>query len=111
MIRGEKNRRLHGAISMEERKKLLGQYYTILWNDAEGVGSGPVTVRFDYQQGSSGSRIKSRSETFSSDTTSGKAEFSVVGDDYYKNGKVITWKATLSRGGKTLGTKQSYLWE
>jgi hypothetical protein len=111
MMRGEKSRILHGAVSMAERRDRLGQYYTILWNDANGVGSAPVEIRFDYRQGGSASRIKTRSETFSADTSSGKAVFSVIGDDYFKRGKVIGWKVTLLRGGKVLSTKQSYLWE
>lgn len=111
MLRGEKNRLLYGAVSMEERRNRLGQYYTVLWNDADGAGSGPVEVRFEYQQGASGSRIKTRSEKFSADTMSGKAVFSVIGDDYFKRGKVITWKVSLLRGGKALASKQSYLWE
>lgn len=111
MLRGEKSRLLHGAVSMEERRSRLGQYYTAIWNDADGAGSGPVEVRFDYRQGGSGSRIKTRSETFSSETSSGKAVFSVIGDDYFKKGKVISWKVTLLRGGRTLSTSQSYMWE
>ncbi|MBX3741581.1 MAG: hypothetical protein KF712_11355 [Akkermansiaceae bacterium] len=111
MMRGEKSRLLHGAVSMAERRDRLGQYYTVLWNDASGVGSGPVEVRFDYRQGASGSRIKTRSETFSADTSSGKAVFSVIGDDYFKRGKVISWKVTLLRDGRALSSRQSYMWE
>jgi len=111
MLRGEKNRLLHGAVSMAERRDRLGQYYTVLWNDADGAGNGPVEVRFDYRQGGSGSRIKTRSEKFSAETSSGKAVFSVIGDDYFKRGKVIGWKITLLRGGRELSSRQSYMWE
>lgn len=111
MLRGEKSRLLHGAVSMAERRDRLGQYYTILWSDADGAGSGPVEVRFEYRQGASGSRIKTRSETFSPETSSGKAVFSIIGDDYFKRGKVISWKVTLLRGGNVLSTKHSYMWE
>lgn len=111
MLRGEKRRLLHGAVSMEERRDRLGQYYTVLWDDASGAGSGQVEVRFDYRQGASGSRVKTRSENFSSDTPSGKAVFSVIGDDYFKRGKVISWKVTLLRGGRELSSRQSYMWE
>ena len=111
MLRGEKNRLLYGAVSMAERRDRLGQYYTVLWNDADGAGSGPVEVRFDYQQGASGSKIKTRSEKFSSETTSGKSVFSVIGDDYFERGKVITWKASLLRGGRVVSSQHSYLWK
>jgi hypothetical protein len=58
MVRMEKSRRLHGAVSMEERRQRLGQYYTLIWSDAEGAGQGPVEVVFRYRQGGTGSRIK-----------------------------------------------------
>ncbi len=111
MIRAEKNRALYGAVSMEERKQRLGQYYTVLWNDPEGVGSAPAVVTFEFQQGGSGSVIKKRTQTFDASNDSGKAVFSVIGDDYFKSGKVLTWKITLSRGARVVSSKQSYLWE
>ena len=108
MVNGEKLRRLYGAVSMDQRRERLGQYYTILWNDA---GTGPVELIFEYQRGGSGSLVhKSRAE-FAAADTSGKAEFSITGDDYFKNGKVLAWKVTLSRGGREVATKQSYLWK
>ena len=111
MVRGEKNRILYGAVSMAERKDRLGQYYTILWNDAAGVGQGEVEVLFEFQQGKTASKIKKRSQTFPSSDASGKAVFSVIGDDFYKSGKVLAWRATISRGGKTLAQERSYLWK
>src|SRR5687768_2648208 len=56
MIRGEYQRRMHGAIGVQEQGERLGQYYTVLWNDASG--SGPGEIIFEYQQGISGSRVK-----------------------------------------------------
>jgi hypothetical protein len=110
-IRMEKLRRLHGAVSMEDRKKKLGQYYTFFWNDAEAVGQGKVELVFQYQQGTSGSRIKKMSREFPASAAEGTAEFAVIGDDYFIGGKVLTWKATLRRGNRELATRQSYLWQ
>jgi hypothetical protein len=110
-IRGEKSKFLYGAVSMEERKGRLGQYYTVLWSDKAGTGSGEAEVVFEFQQGKSGSLIKKRVSKFSADNSEGKAEFSVIGDDYFKGGKVLSWKISLLRGGKVVSTKQSYLWK
>ncbi len=110
MGRNEKLRRLHGAVSMEERKNLLGQYYTIRWND-EAVAKGPVTVVFEYQQGATGSRVKSIRSEFPADLTSGTAEVSVIGEDYFQGGRVLAWRATLLRGNETIATRRSYLWQ
>jgi hypothetical protein len=111
MVRMEKSRRLRGAVSMEERRQRLGQYYTILWSDPAGAGQGKVEVVFQYQQGASASRVKRMSKEFPASDAEGIVEFAVVGDDYFKGGKVLAWKATVSRGGRELAAQRSYLWQ
>ncbi len=110
MVRMEKSRRLHGAVSMEERRQRLGQYYSIKWQDPEGAGSGPVEVIFEYQQGATASRIKRMTKTFPASAAGGTADFAVIGDDYFKGGKVLAWRASVKRGGRELASRQSYLW-
>ncbi len=108
MVRMEKMRRLHGAVSMEERRQRLGQYYTLVWHDPEGAATGEVTALFEYQQG--GSAIKRMTKNFPAGDTDGVADFAVIGDDYFNNGKVLAWRASISRGGREIASKQSYLW-
>lgn len=111
MIRMEKERRLRGAVSMAERKERLGQYYTLLWSDPAGAGQGKVEVIFQYQQGATASRVKRMVKSFPSQSAEGNAEFAVIGKNYFEGGKVLAWKATVQRGNKILGSRQSYLWE
>ena len=111
LVRMEKERRLRGAVSMAERRQRLGQYYTLPWHDPAGVGKGPVEVRFQYQQGATASHVKHMTKEFPAAASEGIAEFAVIGDDYFKGGRVLAWKATLSRNHKELATRQSYLWE
>jgi hypothetical protein len=111
MVRMEKSRRLRGAVSMEERRQRLGQYYTILWSDPAGAGQGKVEVLFQYQQGGSASRVKRMTKEFPASDAEGIAEFAVVGDDYFKGGKVLAWRASVSRGGRELASRRSYLWQ
>jgi len=110
MARNEKLRRLHGAVSMEERKKLLGTYYTIHWNDGD-IKKGPPSVTFEYQQGATGSRIKSVRRDFPKHMTSGHTEVAIIGEDYFQGGRVLAWRATLRRGDEVISTRQSYLWQ
>jgi hypothetical protein len=110
MVRMEKLRRLHGAVTATERRNRLGQYFTILWNDPTGVGQGEVEVVFQYQQGASGSLVKRMSKKFPATDASGTVEFAVIGEDYFTRGKVLTWKTTLYRGNRELASRQSYLW-
>lgn len=108
MVRHERIRRFHGAISMEERRQRLGQYYTVLWQAEAGVEK---EILFEYQQAKSGSKIKTMKRGLNPNADSGKVEFTVIGDDYFDNGRVLTWKISLIAGGETIATEQSYMWE
>lgn len=110
MVRMEKLRHLQGEVSLEERRNRLGQYYTLVWNDLKGAGTGEVELTFEYQQGATASLVKRLVRKFPASETHGNVEFSVIGDDYFKGGKVLAWKASLRRGGEVLTTRQSYLW-
>lgn len=109
MVRGEVRRRLYGAVSPSEREDRIGQYYTVLWSDA-GAGA-PVRVTFEYQQAASASQVKSAWQDFDPSTTSGRAEFHVVGEDFRRNGRVLAWRVSLRRGEREVASRQSYLWE
>jgi hypothetical protein len=111
MVLMEKQRHLYGALSMAERRERLGQYYSIHWNDADGVGKGPVKLVFRYQQGATASQVNEKVHYEPASAANGRVEFSVIGEDYFKNGKVLAWQASLERGGKVVGTRQSYLWQ
>lgn len=111
MVRMEKGRRLRGAVSMEERRERLGQYYTVSWSDPAGVGSGPVTVLFEYQQGATASLVKRMVREFPAADSSGMAEFDVTGENYFTGGKVLAWRISVARGGRELASRQSYLWQ
>jgi hypothetical protein len=113
MVRMEKLRRLHGALTAAERNDRLGHYYTMHWSDPAGAGKGKgeIEIVFEYQQGSTASQVKRQWQRFASSDRSGKAEFRVTGDDYLKGGRVLAWKATLKRGGREIAKRHSYLWE
>jgi hypothetical protein len=106
MVRNEKLRRLYGAVSLEERKGRLGQYYTALWSADPGAEK---EIVFRYQQG--GSRIKEMRRSIPAGSAQGKEEFAIIGDDYFTNGRVLTWKMDFIVAGETIASKKSYLWE
>ncbi len=109
MVRQERLRRLYGAVSQEEQRAKLGQYFTVLWSVPEGTKDAEVLMNF--QQGGSGSQIKTMRRSIEDGSTSGKMEFAVIGDDYFDKGRVLTWKIILKNSGQTLADRQSYLWE
>lgn len=111
MARGEKQRRLHGAITVAERRARIGQYYDFVWRDPAGPGGTEKRLVFEYQQGGTASKILSRTWRFPAAEDHGKAEFHVTGDSYFDGGRVLAWKSTLYRGDDVIATKQSYLWK
>jgi hypothetical protein len=110
MVRGEKMRRLHGAVTVAEQQERLGAYYTAIWHDPAGTGSGGVEVLFEYQQGATASKVLRQSRKFPADATTGRADFAVTGVNYAKNGRVLAWQITLSRGGRVIASERSHLW-
>ena len=108
MARGEVQRLLHGAVTVEERRQKIGQYYQVIWNQP-GQTSSSMEVVFEYLQAGSGSTVKRlvQSAPFHDRLD---AYFSIVGNDYRQNGRVLAWKVTVKDGGKTLDSKQSYMW-
>jgi len=111
IIRGEKQRRLYGAVSTAELTSRLGAYYTILWDIPPGSPAGEVEVLFEFQQGATASLVKHLVKRFPASQTTGKVEFAIIGKDYLQNGRVLAWKTTLSRGGKPVAAKKSHLWQ
>lgn len=108
MVRGEIQRRFHGAISIEEQGERLGYTYTVLWNDDATADAGEVV--FEYQQGATGSRVKKMTHRIEAGKTSGRAEFGILGKNYLEGGRVLAWRCRLIRGGREVASRHSYLW-
>lgn len=109
MIRNNQRRLLHGAIGVREQEQMLGHYFTVLWYNEEA--GEPVTVKLEYQQGSSGSLVKTLTQEFDGSDSRGMAEFEIIGDNYLKNGRVLAWRCSLWRGNREVSHRQSFLWE
>lgn len=108
--RMEKLALLHGAISLEERKARLGQYYTVLWNDDSELEQ-PVRIVFEYQQGGTANKVKTMKREFAPFQSSGRASFAVIGEECRENGRVLAWQVTLFRGDREVDSRRSYLWK
>ncbi len=108
MARGEVQRLLHGAVTVEERRQKIGQYYQVIWNQP-GHSSSSMEVVFEYLQAGSGSRVKRLAQRAPVQDRI-DAYFSIVGNDYHQNGRVLAWRVSLKDEGKEIASKQSYMW-
>lgn len=112
MVRGEIQRYLHGAVTVEERRQKIGQYYHVTWKHSDQLPSGlggKTEVVFEYLQAASGSQIKRIAQQAQSPAQA-DAYFTIAGKDYAKNGRVLAWRVSVRNNGETLASKQSYLW-
>ena len=107
MVRGEQMYRLKGAVTLEERRERLGDYYTVTWR---AMGAQPTRLVMDYQQVATGAKILRQSRDLAVGVPGGKEEFRVVGADYNESGRVLAWRIRLLQGDRVLAEKRSYLW-
>ena len=107
MVRGEQMYRLKGAVTLEERRERLGDYYTVTW---KAIKTRPTRVVMDYQQAATGAKVLQQSVDLTEGSTGGKVEFAVIGSDYNNGGRVLAWRIRLMQGSSTIAEKRSYLW-
>jgi hypothetical protein len=107
-IRGEMNKRLYGAVSLDEREARKGHYYDISWKGLSGEQ--PVTVLFEYRQELTGADEKMIKRILAP-ATDGKVEIQILGESYHSQGRVLAWQVTLLEGSEQVAQKKSYLWE
>ena len=107
-IRAEMNKRLYGAVSEKDRELRKGHFYAVSWQRLSGAE--PVKVAFEYRQQSTGATVKKQTRVLPA-AVQGETEFQITGDDYYQNGRVLSWRMTLYDGKKVISQKQSFLWD
>lgn len=107
-IRGEINKRVHGAVTQRDRDARRGDYFTVSWNRLSGER--PVRIVFEYRQATGGSRVKKIDQKLP-EAISGMTEFQIIGNDFQKNGRVTSWRMTLYEGSQKMATEKSYLWD
>lgn len=104
----ERQHFLYGAVTKSEIVDRFGHYYTVFWKVKDRTG--PVTVRFEYQQAVTGLTKKVQEQIVDDVHRSNLSKFEVVGQEYQKSGRVLAWRVTILRGKEELVSQQSALW-
>jgi hypothetical protein len=104
----ERQHYIYGAVTKKEIVDRFGHYYSFFWEADDRTG--PVTVRFEYQQAKSG--LSKRVQELVVDDIHAKniSKFQVVGAEYQQSGRVIAWRVSILRGKEELVSQQSALW-
>jgi hypothetical protein len=107
MIRFESARRTFGVVDSTEMAQLHGNYYTIFWRNSK---RSDVTLRLEYRQFGLANYVMAKERFYPDTVGSHRSTFEVVGDEFFENGRVTSWRALLIVDGRIVALSQSYMW-
>ena len=107
-IRFERQYRLWGAVTKLDQRERFGNYFDFFWKARREAN---LTVRLEYRQEKLHAHIQAQEISYPSARGSYKTEFKVVGDDYFDDGRVTSWRCLLIENGRIVAETHSYLWE
>ena len=104
----ERTYRMYGAITGADQRQRYGNYFDFFWRVKRPAN---VTVRLEYRQEKLRSFLQARELSYPNAKGNHKTEFAVIGDDYFNDGRVISWRCLLIENGHIVAENRSYLWE
>lgn len=107
MIAFERERLGYGAIANDENSAREGHYFNFWWHAGRPAN---ITVRLEYQQQNLGAYVQAQEIEVPNACGTVETKFTVIGDRYHQDGRVISWRALLIENGKVVALTQSFLW-
>jgi hypothetical protein len=104
----ERTYRMYGAITAADQHQRFGNYFDFFWRTKRPAS---VTVRLEYRQEKLRSFVQAREISYDNVKGNQKTAFAVIGDDYFNDGRVISWRCLLIENGRIVAENRSYLWE
>jgi hypothetical protein len=104
----ERTYRLYGAITNADKNQRFGNYMDFFWRAKRPAN---VTVRLEYRQEKLRAFVQAREISYPNVKGNQKTEFTIIGDDYFQDGRVIAWRCLLIENGKIVAENRSYLWD
>jgi hypothetical protein len=104
----ERQYRLYGAVTGLDSRQRFGNYFDFFWRVKS---PSDVTVRLEYRQDKLHEHVQAQEITYRNVRGTHKTEFKVIGDDYFDDGRVISWRCLLIANGRIVAENRSFLWE
>jgi hypothetical protein len=104
----ERQYRLFGAVTGLDQRQRYGDYFDFFWRVKR---PSDVTVRLEYRQEKLHEHVQAQEITYKNMRGTHKTEFKVIGDDYFDDGRVISWRCLLIANGRIVAENRSFLWE
>ncbi len=104
----ERNYHMFGAITALDQHQRYGTYFDFFWRARRQAD---VRVRLEYRQEQLHAFVQAREVRYPEARGHYKTEFAIIGDDFFDDGRVIAWRASLIVNGRIVALTRSYLWE
>jgi len=104
----ERQYRLYGAVTGLDTRQRFGNYFDFFWRVKR---PSDVTVRLEYRQAKLHEHVQAQEITYKNVRGTNKTEFKVIGDDYFDDGRVISWRCLLIANGRIVAENRSFLWK
>ena len=104
----ERQYRLYGAVTGLDQYQRYGNYFDFFWRVKR---RSDVTVRLEYRQAKLHEHVQAQEITYKNVRGTNKTEFKVIGDDYFDDGRVISWRCLLIANGRIVAENRSFLWK
>jgi hypothetical protein len=104
----ERQYRLFGAVTALDQRQRFGDYFDFFWRAKRPAD---ITVRLEYRQEKLHEHVQGQEISYRNVRGTHKTEFKVIGDDYFDDGRVISWRCLLIENGRIVAENRSYMWE
>ena len=104
----ERQYRMFGAVTGLDQRQRFGNYFDFFWRAKR---PSDVTVRLEYRQEKLHEHVQAQEISYRNVRGSQKTEFKVIGDDYFDDGRVISWRCLLIENGRIVAETRSFMWE
>jgi hypothetical protein len=103
----ERQYRLFGAVTKLDQHQRFGEYLDFFWQARRPAD---VSVRLEYRQEKLHAHVQAQEISYANVRGSRKTEFKVVGDDYFDNGRITSWRCLLIAQGRVVAENRSFMW-
>jgi hypothetical protein len=104
----ERGYRMYGAITALDQHQRFGNYFNFFWHAKRDAD---VQLRLEYRQEKLHALVQAREVQYPHARGHYETEFAIIGDDFFDDGRVIAWRASLIVDGRIAAVTRSYLWE
>ena len=107
-VRFERGYRMYGAVTALDQHQRFGNYFNFFWRAKRDAD---VRVRLEYRQEKLHALVQAREVRYPQALGHHETAFAIIGDDFFDDGRVIAWRASLIVDGRVAAVTRSYLWE